>query len=343
MAKRMTTSDFIELLEQSTGVVVSVKLASRGGEMTLPVSGIHKGGEGLSRHAFVVYENDAVGRGMGNVKSFLNRVAQNNDDTLKKSCGNMELSKGTSEPYRMDSIFVREFLKRVEAANAEIALKTEEFLANYDDNREAFANKIMQYCIDNKRKSISKKAIANMMKRYPTRAQFQSAGIFYDLTVAPEMYDRLDDFTRDAVDECSRAKAVIYARENISKRCNQVLTRLCDFSDQIINKGKLHGSTIKGYEEAVRVLKISNVSELGTMPEITAFLSVANMAIDNPVQTIDSLIMGFMRFYYTQGMLDYLPYDDLDECYGREMVEEIGQDPNNGFDVLSRKLLASEI
>lgn len=341
MAK-LTQNEFIEQLKGATGVYVEVEISSHGGQIQLPVTGIHKGGEGFSQHAFIVHRNKEVGAAAGNVRSYLEKVSNNIGDNNR--CSNTRGEKPVTRRYRMDKIFVKGFLQRVNEGNERIHNFAQEFVDNYDENKAAFAKCIEDYCIANKCKGKSKKIIAHFMKLYPSKNEILSAGITYDMTVyKPSMYDLLDDDTREIVDECERTRDYINTRMNISKRCNEVLSRLGDLSTQIINNGKLHGSTIKGYQEAVQLLKVVNEVEFpAPMPEVSAFLSVANMAIDNPVQTLDSFIMGFMRFYYTQGMLDYLPYDDLDECYSREVIEDIGQDPNNGLDVLAAKLKAGQ-
>ena len=74
------------------------------------------------------------------------------------------------------------------------------------------------------------------------------------------------------------------------------------------------------------------------LPELSEFIKIATYAIDHPLASIDAFIMGFMRFYYTQGMLDYIPYKNLDEVYNRALIEEIGQDSNNSFSAIAETL-----
>lgn len=344
MAKRMTRTDFIEMLKKSTGILVEIEVSQRGGIFTLPFEGIHKGEEGFSNHTFNVYKNKMVGRGAGNVCSYLTTVSRNKD---KKDDRDLIESTGDYIPtrrYLVDSVFVPDFLARVEAANDAILQESMNFVDHYDEHRAEFEENVVKYCIGNKCKTKSKKIVANLMKRYPSKEKILSAGIAYNMTVYKhDTYDLLDDATREVIDECARKREYADARLNVAKRCNEVLSRLGDLSNQIINNGKLHGSTIKGYFEAVELLRVVNDFEFPEpMPEISAFLSVASMAVDNPVQTLDLLIMGFMRFYRTQGMLNSIPYEDLDECYSREVIEDIGQDPNNGFDVIAPKLKAGQ-
>lgn len=309
-------------LEKSRGNILFVRPETHGVQFEVPCDKFIKGD--LIRSSITVYRNASVARWASNISNYLARAARFIDPFNR---------------FVIDEAFVDEFIARIDAANKEIRAESEAFVAAYDDHVAAFQEKIMEACRQNRKVKQSKVIIKAAMQRFPTKSQILSSCITYTMdTDGTEAYEHLLESTKELVDQSKLEQAEQNRCRHLANRCGPVLENLIKFSHQIA-EGKLHGGTINSYTNAVDDLKIANEVELSApLPELTEFIKISTYAVDHPVVAIDAFIMGFMRFYYTQGMLDYIPYKSLDEAYNRALVEEIGQDSNNSFSAISDTL-----
>lgn len=309
-------------LEKSRGNILFVRPETHGVQFEVPCDKFIKGD--LIRSSITVYRNASVARWASNISNYLARAARFIDPFNR---------------FVIDEAFVDEFIARIDAANKEIRAESEAFVAAYDDHVAAFQEKIMEACRQNRKVKQSKAIIKAAMQRFPTKSQILSSCITYTMdTDGTEAYEQLLESTKELVDQSKLEQAEQNRCRHLANRCGPVLENLIKFSHQIV-EGKLHGGTINSYTNAVDDLKVANEVELSApLPELTEFIKISTYAIDHPVVAIDAFIMGFMRFYYTQGMLDYVPYKSLDEAYNRALVEEIGQDSNNSFSAISENL-----
>lgn len=309
-------------LEKSRGNILFVRPETRGVQFEVPCDKFIKGD--LIRSSITVYRNASVARWASNISNYLARAARFIDPFNR---------------FVIDEAFVDEFIARVDAANKEIRAEAEAFVAAYDDHVAAFQDKIMEACRQNRKVKQSKAIIKAAMQRFPTKSQILSSCITYTMdTDGTEAYEQLLASTKELVDQSKLEQAEQNRCRHLANRCGPVLENLIKFSHQIAD-GKLHGGTINSYTNAVDDLKVANEVELSApLPELSEFIKIATYAIDHPVAAIDAFIMGFMRFYYTQGMLDYIPYKSLDEVYNRALIEEIGQDSNNSFSAIADNL-----
>lgn len=309
-------------LEKSRGNILFVRPETHGVQFEVPCDKFIKGD--LIKSSITVYRNASVARWASNISNYLARAARFIDPFNR---------------FVIDEAFVDEFIARIDAANKEIRAESEAFVAAYDDHVAAFQEKIMEACRQNRKVKQSKVIIKAAMQRFPTKSQILSSCITYTMdTDGTEAYEHLLESTKELVDQSKLEQAEQNRCRHLANRCGPVLENLIKFSHQIA-EGKLHGGTINSYTNAVDDLKIANEVELSApLPELTEFIKISTYAVDHPVVAIDAFIMGFMRFYYTQGMLDYIPYKSLDEAYNRALVEEIGQDSNNSFSAISDTL-----
>lgn len=310
-------------LSSSRGPTIYATISQHGIQFTVPCDKFVKGD--LVKSSMTVYRNASVGRWAANINDYLSRAARFMDQF---------------DRYVLDEAFVEEFVKRVATANEEIKAEAEAYVLNYEQHREEFEEKIRQVCKENRKLKQSRVIIAAAMKKFPTKGQILSSCITYTMdTDGTEAYEQLLQATKDLVDQSKLEQAEQNRCRHLANRCSPVLENLIKFSHQIANDSKLHGGTVTSYNNAVEDLKIANEVELSVpLPEISEFIKIASYAVDCPLLSIDPLIMGFMRFYYTQGMLDYIPYKSLDETYSRELVEDVGKDANNSFSAIAASL-----
>jgi hypothetical protein len=227
-------------------------------------------------------------------------------------------------------------MERLNAANAKIEAEQLAYVAKYDEHKEAFREALVVACKGNRKVKYSKKIIDKAMKKFPSAAQICSGKISYTMS-SPTDYETLLDATRALVDESIEKTAIENRMEHIDRRCRPVIENLVKFSHQILENAKLHGSTVTSYQTAVEDLMVTNKVEKLNLPELDDFVRISSYAVDYPMQSIDMLLIGFMRFYYTQGMIDVIPYDILDG-YDRELVESVGKDAENSFSAIAEKL-----
>ena len=304
--------------EHSTGSCVIIEVKGSGYAYKVSVDGFDLT-KTLASSADA-YRGQMVGRGVNALKGWLNGIAL--------------VVRGSS--YTIDEAFVPEFLERLNAANANIEAEQLAYVAKYDEHKEAFREALVAVCKGNRKVKYSKKIIDKAMKKFPSVAQICSGRISYTIE-SPTDYDTLMDATKALVDESLKKTAIENRMEHINRRCSPVIENLVKFSHQILENSKLHGSTITSYQTAVEDLMITNKVEKLNLPELDDFIGISSYAVDYPMQSIDLLLMGFMRFYYTQGMLDIVPYDILDG-YDRELVEAVGKDAENSFSAIAEKL-----
>ncbi len=309
-------------LEKSRGLILFVRPETHGVQFEVPCDKFIKGD--LIRSSITVYRNASVARWASNISNYLARAARFIDPFNR---------------FVIDEAFVDEFIARVDAANKEIRAESEAFVAAYDDHVTAFQEKIMEACRQNRKVKQSKAIIKAAMQKFPTKSQILSSCITYTMdTDGTEAYEQLLASTKELVDQSKLEQAEQNRCRHLANRCGPVLENLIKFSHQIA-EGKLHGGTVNSYTNAVDDLKVANEVELSApLPELTEFIKISSYAVDHPIAAIDAFIMGFMRFYYTQGMLDYIPYKSLDEVYNRALIEEIGQDSNNSFSAIADNL-----
>lgn len=304
--------------EHSTGSCVVIEIKGSGYAYKVPVDGFDL--TKILASSADAYRGQEVGRCVNALKGWLDSNARN--------------VRGSR--YTIDEAFVPEFMERLNAANAKIEAEQLAYAAKYDEHKEAFREALVTACKGNRKVKYSKKIIDNAMKKFPTKAQICSGKISYTIE-SPMDYETLLDATRALVDESLKKTAFEDRIEHINRRCSPVIENLIKFSHQILENAKLHGSTITSYQTAVEDLMVANEVEKLNLPELTEFVKISSYAVDYPMQSIDMLLMGFMRFYYTQGMLDVIPYDILDG-YDRELVESVGKDAENSFSAIAEKL-----
>lgn len=320
------------ILANTTGKVVYVSPRTQAQAYQIGVKILKSRADGKNvSQSLIAYRNAAMVRGFGNIASYLERVCRYKDLFGR---------------YVIDETFVPEFCARIEAANNEIMEEASAFVESYSDKKQEVEGFIMDICIANKCKKRAKGIITSAMKNFPTKAQIMSGRIYYTMdTDGTEAYDELSQETKDLVD-ASRIYQAEYNRcQHIASRCNPVLESLLKFSNQVITAGKLHGATVTSYLKAVSELRVANETEfVSPLPDLTDFLNMAGAVIDNPVDYVDCMIMGFVRFYATQGMIDNIPYDAaVPAGYTREAVEEIGSDPNNSFSIVADSVRAFQM
>lgn len=320
------------ILANTTGKVVFVLPFTTAGTFQIGVKILKATADGKNvSQSLTAYRNTAMIRGIGNICTFLERVCRYKDLFGR---------------YVIDEAFVPEFINRLNAANSDIAIEAQDYVDQYDEKRKEIEDTIMDICVTNKRKRYAKSIISNAMRNFPTVGQILGGKIFYTMdTDGTEAYEGLTQATKDLVD-ASRVYQAEYNRcQHVASRCNPVLESLLKFSLQVSENGKLHGSTVTSYLKSVEELRIANETEFVTpLVDITDFLNVAGRVIDNPNGYVDCLVMGFFRFYATQGMIDHIPYEHTIACgYPREVVEDIGNDANNSFSLLTSSVATDQV
>ncbi len=305
-------------LKNIVGRSVVIKVKGSGYSRTVPVPKFDV--TGFLASSANAYKGKEVNRCVNGLKTWLESLASNVDDSR----------------YTIDESFVPEFLDRLAAANASIAAEQKAYVDHYDEHKEAFRQELIATCKGNRKVKYSKAIIDATMKRFPTAEQIRSGKIIYTIE-SPSDYEQLLEATRNLVDESREKEACEKRIEHINRRCSPVIENLVKFSHQILENSKLHGGTITSYNLAVENLMTANEREKLHLPELSEFVKISSYAVDYPMQSIDLLLMGFMRFYYTQGMLDVVPYDILDG-YDRDLVESVGKDAENSFSAIAEKL-----
>ena len=208
---------------------------------------------------------------------------------------------------------------------------------NWDVAMDILAGTVADICQKNRCKSRTAQMQKIARRNAPAQSQIVSGIELIIRRDDTQLYDDYLASTQELLDQTKMDDLMRRRRSNIAKRCNPIIENLAKFSHQIA-EGKLHGGTINSYNNAVEVLRVANPVELDNLPEINDFIKIASYAVDAPVASIDSLLMGFMRFYYTQGLLDYVPYDALDEAYDRSFVQKIGEEAENSFSAIAAAL-----
>jgi DNA-binding Lrp family transcriptional regulator len=319
----ITAKEIIIGMQDTTkGARILVKTGIHMGSVCIPVRDMLKG-----ENIYVnkrVYQNHALATGIANINGFLAEVAY---------------AKNLMDCYVVYECCLEELMRRVDEVNAEVLREAEDFVAHYDEHVEAFVESITKNCVDNRKKKMAKNIISDALSRYPSKDKILSSKlvVIFD-TDGTEAYEDLLASTRELVDNSRLVQAEHNRCFHLSAKCTPIIENLYKFSHQIL-EGKLHGGTINSYNTAVDILRIANTVELSSpLPELEAFLSVANYAVDNPALTVDRLLMGFISFFYNQGMIDYIPYDVIGEAYSPGIVEAVGQDANNSFAVIAAEI-----
>ena len=311
------------IMENATGNVLFISVHSFSRTFQVGVKILKDSTEGKNvTQSLVAYNNYAMSRGIQNITAYLERRCRYKDLFGR---------------YVIDEAFVNEFVQILEGYNNEVKAEAEAFVSDYDGKRAEIESLIMDVCVANKRKRMANGIIKKAMMGFPTKAQILAGHISYTMdTDGTEAYEGLKQATKNLVDE-SRIRLNEYNRcHHLASRCNPVLESLFKFSKQIVDNGKIHGSTIASYLDAVDGLMIANKAEFANpLPDITDFLNHSNKVIDDPESFVDAMIMGFGRFYATQGMLDYIPYEIGSSAgYNRDVMEDVGRDPQNSFSIL---------
>ena len=320
------------ILANTTGKVVFILPFTTAGTFQVGVRILKDTPDGKNvTQSLTAYRNAAMSRGISNVTNFLERVCRYKDLFGR---------------YVIDEAFVGEFMDRLNSANEEVAIEAQEFVDNYDEKRQELEDTILEICVANKRKRSAKSIIGNAMRHFPTKWQILSGQIYYTMdTDGTEAYNELSQSTKDLVDASRLYQAEYNRCQHVASRCNPVLENLLKFTDQVRCAGKLHGSTVTSYIKSVEELRIANETEFVTpLADLTDFLNIAGRVLDNPEAYVDCLVMGFFRFYATQGMTDNIPYEHTTaHGYPREVVEDVGGDPNNSFSLLAATVSSEQV
>lgn len=316
-------------LANNTGNLVYVSLHMTGQSFQISVKILKESSEGKSiSQTMIAYRNAAMARGVGNIYSYLERMCRYKD---------------LHGRFALDEAHVPEFVDRLNRVNDEVNAEAQQFLDTYDERRAETEDLIMDLCIKNKRKRNAKNIISNAMRGYPSKNQVMSGHIYYTMdTDGTEAYEELSPETKSLVD-ASRIYEAEYNRcQHLASRCSPVFECLLKFLKQVMEKGKLNGCTVTSYLNATDELKVANETEFSApLPDITDFLNNSGKVLDEPAKYIDYMIWGFIRFYVTQGMIDYIPFEAATPVgYCREIVEEIGENPKNSFSLLLEDSLA---
>ena len=331
MSKVVKMAEILRNVNTANSVVL-VSTGTTARYFEIPVQILKNSTDGKNvNQVLTVYANTAMSRGISQIRAYLERRCRYKDVFSR---------------YALDESFVNEFIEKVNFVNTEIEEEAEAFVADYETHRKETEDAIIAICAANKRKGQAKGIVKKAMSRYPSKQQILNGSVTYIMdTDGSEAYEGLQKATKDLVD-ASRARVFEANRcAHLSHRCNPVFESLFKFSKQIVENGKLHGITVTAFLDAVEVLRIANKTEFASpLPDLTDFLNNAGKAIDDPDIYIDAMIMGFSRFYASQGMLDYIPYDvAMATGYTREIIEDIGNDPNNSFVILFKSVEPPEM
>lgn len=275
-----------------------------------------------------VFQNTTLSREISSIRRFLEErsaaISRTNRETI----------------YSIAEAFVDEFIEKVNSVNEKASKESQDFCDNYETHKKETESLIRESCIANRRKSNANAIVKKAMEQFPSKGEILSSRVIFTIDADIANYENLQKTTKDLVDETRSLQAEKDRCNRVAHRVGPVLEALFRASKQMIERGKIHGTTITSYLEAVEVLRIANQFEFASpLPDLTDFLNNAGKAIDDPDTYIDAMIMGFSRFYVSQGMLDYIPYDvSIEAGYNREIIEDIGNDPNNSFGILFKSV-----
>jgi uncharacterized protein YqgV (UPF0045/DUF77 family) len=262
------------------------------------------------------YHNSTVNKLIGRIVSRLNSISRQKEKT--------------AAGWMINERDLKQVLEWIEEANEAIHAESQYFVDHYDDKKQEFVDKIMSICVKNKKKGEAKKHIKNALRFFPSKEYVLSTKISY--FVDSPYYDKLDDETKSMIDKSREDRESSDTRAMIVNNCQAVLVALKNLYKK---KEKIHGSTVNAYNRAVDDLREMNeIYLLSPLPELTAFIAKSQMVIDDPVGNLYHFIMAFCTFYYNQGLIDELPFEELEEIgFDRDSIEvsiEYANDPANG-------------
>lgn len=300
---------------------VRVGIDGYGHKRDIRIPGLLNGNRTVTTMTF--YENPAINRAMSNIHK---KLAEYSIDG--------KIVDGFYVVYDKDMPAIEAFIK----AEAEPAVKySDDFRQNMDTHMKEFLDAVADEAAKNKKKYKIREIHSGILKIAPSASSIRS-GI--DIVVEPDPLCLCHDYlaeTKRLIDETNDKRIKERLCNRIAKYCNPILIKLATFSNQMKESGHLHGGTVKSYTGLVELLDVANANSL-KFPELTEFVKISNYAVDNPCIAVQALIIGLIHFYCTQGMLDYLPYEELGLDYSREQAEAYGNSEENSLSAWAKDL-----
>lgn len=313
-----------------TGVYcVSPGVTSTGSVYTLSFKTLVKSGD--KRKLQVPYRFstcESMGAWQANISGLLNRVK------MRQTCMGL---------YVFDACYLETLADRVKAANREIKIANEAWCAHYDENRAAIWDELVDIATRNKRRGRIKELKREFDRQFPSKDKILSAGLFLPVEqLDASKYGLLPAEAQLIIDDAKRVQDQLDHLNHIHTRFGPVLGVIAKLLKQAeAPEGKISGKTITSYLELIDAIKPQYAAEFNPgIPDLDAFLSISDILSERPIEVLDAFKLGWMHFYWRNGMADYFPYDEFDA--GRVDLEYAGTSANgidNSFVALANRLL----
>jgi hypothetical protein len=295
-----------------------------GVERSVNISAILKDTKKKSNSISDFYRNETINKEMGNLINLLRRYSpavRPSDDKNGWVIAENDLP---------------DIIDYWKQANALIDVETQDFKNNYDEHVECFKDYIKGLCKENSKARMFPQIWKQANGALPSKEEIHSE---IKMQVKPIMSPVFENYiagVESLVKETSDAEAKNIYNGKLQKICEPVIINLAVMNRQIIEREKLHASTVDSYRKSVEILSASNKAYLKSLPELDGFVKLADAAVDAPADATPLLLAGFMHFYYQNGLLDIFPYSKV--SYDRAFVELIGKNHDNSFTVLGQLL-----
>lgn len=300
---------------------VRVGIGGHGYKFDIVIPGLLNGSRTVTKMTF--YENSELNRAMSNIHK---KLAEYSIDG--------KIVDGFYVVYEKDLPQIKALI----AKESEPAVKySDDCRQNYSAYLNNFLDLVADEIVKNKKKYKTKEIQSKLLKMVPTANALRSS---IDIAVEPDPLCLCHDYlaeTKMLIDETNDKRLKERLCNSIAKSCNPIIIKLATFANQMKESGHIHGGTAKSYTGLVELLDVTNSNSL-KFPELAEFVKIAHYAVDNPCIAVQALIIGFIHFYGSQGMLDYLPYEELGLDYSREQAEAYGNSEENSFSAWAKDL-----